>query len=183
MHGAEGIGDVNFRHGGHGLGQLGIVLGLALFKAGVLQQQDLTGLEGGGLGLGIGAHHVLGHDDGSAQQLTEALGHGSQGQLLQGLLPGLLRSLLALFRLLLGVGLKGGGGLAQVRAGDHGSVLVQQVLDGGQSRADALVVGDDAAAVLGQGHVEVTAQQDLLALDVYVPDSFFVVVHRNASDS
>src|SRR5699024_5514842 len=74
--GAEGVGDIDLRQGGHGLGQLRVVLGLALFKPGVLQQQDLAGLEGGGLGLGVGAHHVGGHDDVLAQQLAQALGHG-----------------------------------------------------------------------------------------------------------
>ena len=161
MHGAEGVGDIDLCHGGHGLGKLGVVLGLALFKTGVFQQHDLTGFEGGGLGLGIGAHHILGHDDGFAQQLTQTLGHGLEAQRRVGAVLG----------------------LAQVRAGDDGGVLVQQVLDGGQSGPDALVVGDDAAAVLGQGHVEVAAQQDLLALNVHIPDGLFVVVHRKASDS
>ena len=109
------------------LGQRGVVLGLARLKAGVLQQQDLAGLEGGGLGLGVGAHHVLGHDDRLAQQLAQAGGHRLQGQL----------------------GLDLALGLAHVGAGDHRGVLLQQVLDGGQGGTDALVVGDDAAAVLG----------------------------------
>ena len=53
MHGAEGVGHVDLGQIGHGLGQLGVVLGLALLKAGVLQQHDLAGLQGGGLGGGI----------------------------------------------------------------------------------------------------------------------------------
>ena len=98
-------------------------------KSGIFQQQDLAGLQGGGLGLGIGAHHVLRHDDRLAQQLAQAGGHRLQSQL----------------------GLDLALGLAQVGAGDHRSVLLQQILDGGQGGTDALVVGDDAAAVLGHG--------------------------------
>ena len=153
--GAKGVGYVNLSHGGHSLGQLGIVLGLALLKAGVLQQHDLAGLQGGGLGLGVGAHHVLGHDHVLAQQLAQAGGHRLQAQ---------GRHHLAL-------------GLAHVGAGDHGGILVQQVLDGGQSGPDALVVGDDAAAVLGHGHVKIAAQQDLLAGHINVLYSLLVVVH------
>ena len=41
--------------------------------------------------------------------------------------------------------------------------VLQQILDGGQCRHDALVAGD-GAGVLVLGHVEVAAQQDLLAL-------------------
>ena len=68
--GAEGIGHVELRHVGHGLGQVGVVLGLPLLKAGVLEEHHLTGLEGGGLGLGVGAHHIGGQDNLSAQQLA-----------------------------------------------------------------------------------------------------------------
>ena len=98
----------------------------------------------------------------------------------QGLLPLLLSDgggVLALLRLLLHEGCKGGRGLAHVGAGDDGGAVVQQVLDGGQGGADALVIGDDAAAVLGHGHVEVAAQQDLLAGNVHIADGLFVVVH------
>lgn len=62
-------------------------------------------------------------------------------------------------------------------AGDHRRPLVQQILDGGQSSADALVIGNDAAAVLSQGHVEVAPQQDLLPRYVHVLDGLLVVIH------
>ena len=75
MHGAEGVGHVHVGHGRHFPGQLGVVLGLALLKAGVLQQQDLSRLQGGRLGLGVGAHHVMGENHFPAQQLAEALRH------------------------------------------------------------------------------------------------------------
>ena len=152
---AEGVGHIEVGHVGHGLGQGGVVLGLAGLEAGVLQQHDLAGLEGGGLGLGVGAHHVVGHDDRLVQQLAQADGHRLQAQL------GLYLAL----------------GLAHVGAGDHRGPLVQQILDGGQGGADALVIGDDAAAVLGHGHVEIAAQQDLFALHVHVLHGLFVVIH------
>ena len=153
--GAEGVRHIQVRHIRQGLGQSRVVLGLALFKAGVLQQHDLAGLQGGGLGPGVGAHHILRHDDGLAQQLAQALGHGLEAQ-------GRVRAVLR---------------LAQMGAGDDGSVLVQKILDSGQGGPDALVVGDDAAAVFSQGHVEIAAQQNLLAGHVHVPDSLLFIIH------
>ena len=175
--GAEGVGHKQLRHVGQLLRQLGVVLGLALFKTGVLQQHDLAGLQRGGLGLGVGAHGVGGKDDLTAQQLAQTLGNGGQGQLLQGLLPVLTGHVgLALLGLLLDEGLKGGGGLAQVRAGDDGSALIQQIADGGQGGHDALIAGD-GAGLLVLGHVEVAAQQNLLAGHIHVHDGLLVVIH------
>ena len=156
---AEGVGHVHVGQRGHGLGQGGVVLGLAGLKSGIFQQQDLAGLQGGGLGPGIGAHHVLRHDDRLAQQLAQAGGHRLQRQL----------------------GLDLALGLAHVGAGDHRSVLLQQILDGGQGGTDALVVGDDAAAVLGHGHVEVAPQQHLFARHIDVAHCLLVVVHSSMS--
>ena len=75
MHGTEGVGHIQIRHVGQLPGQLRVVLGLAGLKAGVLQQQDLSRLQGGRLGLGVGAHYVMGEDHFPAQQLAEALRH------------------------------------------------------------------------------------------------------------
>ena len=154
---AEGVGHIYLSHSGHGFRQLGVVLFLALLEAGVLQQEDLAGREGGGLGGGVGTHHVGGQDDVLAQQLAQAGGNRLQGQL----------------------GLDLALGLAHMGAGDDRRALLQQVLDGGQGGADALVVGDDAAAVLGHGHVEVAAKENLLALHVDVLDRLLVVIHGN----
>ena len=182
MDGAEGVGYVHAvltGQAGHGLGKLGIVLGLALLEAGVLEKHDLAGLQRGGLGLGVGAHHVGGKDHVPAQQLAQALGHGLHAQGLQGFLPLLLGEgggVLALLGLLLGPLVEAGLGLAQVGAGDDRRALVQEVLDGGQGRPDALVVGDGAGGLV-LGDVEVAAEQDLLALDVHVLYCFLVVVH------
>ncbi len=183
MHRAKGIGHVHAalpRQGRHLLGQLGVVLGLALLKAGVLEQHDLAALQGRGLGLGVGAHHVIRQDHVLAQQLGQAGGHRLHAQLGQGLLPLLLGDgglVLALLQLFLLVGLEGGRRLAHVGAGDHRRALVQQVLDGGQGGPDALVVSDDAAAVLSHRNVEIAAQKNLFALDVDVFYRLLVVVH------
>ena len=75
MHGTEGVGHIQIRHVGQLPGQLRVVLGLAGLEAGVLQQQDLSRLQGGRLGLGVGAHHVMGENHFPAQQLAEALRH------------------------------------------------------------------------------------------------------------
>ena len=179
MDSTEGVGDIDLRHVGHSLGQLGIVLGLTLLKTGVLQQHDLAALEGSGLGLGVGAHHIGGHDDVLAQQLAQPLGNRGQSQGLHGLLPLLLGEgggILALLGLLFHPLVKVGLGLAQVGAGDNRRALVQQVLDGGQSGTDALVVGNGTGGLV-LGHVEIAAQEDLLALYVDILDSLLVVVH------
>ena len=154
MHGAEGVGHIQLRHVRQLLGEAGVVLLLADIEPQVLQQHDLAGLQGSGLGFGIFTHDILGEDDLPAQQLAQTLRHGRQRQLH---LP------LAL-------------GLAQVGAGDDRRAVVQQILDGGQCRHDALVAGD-RARFLVLGHVEVAAQQDLLALDVYILYRFFIVIH------
>ena len=177
---AECIGYIYLSHVGHGLGQGGVVLGFTLLKTGILEQKNLTGLQGGSLGLGVGAHHVVGQDYRLAQQLAEAGGHRLHAQLGQRLLPLLLGDgglVLALLQLLLLVGLEGGHRLAHVGTGDYCRALVQQVLDGGQSGPDTLVVSDNTAAVLGHGDVKVAAQKDLLALDVHILDCLLIIVH------
>ena len=69
MDGAESVGHVDLGHGSQLLSKGGIILGLTLFKAGVFQQQDLTGLQGRGLSLGILTHNVAGEDNFLSQQL------------------------------------------------------------------------------------------------------------------
>ena len=151
----------------------------ALGEAEVLQQHDLAGLQRGGLGLGVLADGVGSEDHVLAQQLAQTLGDGSQGQLLEGLLPllaGDVGLVLALLDLLFHVALKGGHGLAEVGAGNDGGAVVEQVLDGGEGGDDTLVAGD-LAGLLVLGNVEIAAEQDLLAFDVYIVDGLFVVVH------
>ena len=155
---AEGVRDIHAVSAGQvgqGLGKGGVVLLLALLEAQILQQHQLAGLQGRGLGLGVGAHHVGGKDDLPAQQLLQTMSHGGQGQ----------------------CGLDLTLGLAQVGAGDDSSTLVQQILQGGQGSLDALVIGD-GTGLLVLGDVEVAAAEHLLALDVDVGDGLLVVVHN-----
>ena len=155
--GTEGIVHEHIRQGSQLLGQLRIVLGLALDEPGVLQQHDLARLQGGGLGLSIRACYVGSHDDLLAQQLGKPGSDHLQAQLF---LP------LAL-------------GLAHVGAEDDLGLVLHQILDGGQ-RGDDPLVGSDLA-VLG-GDVEVAAAQNALAGNVNILNRLLVVVHDNTSN-
>ena len=158
MHGAEGVGHIDVRHLRQLLSEVGAVLLLALVEAEILEQQDLARLQGRGLGLGVLSDDVLSKNDIHAQQLGKSLGHGSQAQ---ALLP------LAL-------------GLAQVGAGDDGSAVLKQILNGRQSGYDTLVARD-LAGLLVLGDVEIAAQEHFLALRIKIHDRLFVVVHSDSS--
>ena len=180
MDGAESVGHVDLGHGSQLLCEGGIVLGLALFKAGVFQQQDLTGLQGCGLSLGILTHNIAGEDNFLSQQLCQTGGYGSQGQLLLLLAPGSLGEfcgILTLFCLLFDPFVKIRLGLSQVRAGDHRRALIQQIPNGGQSGHDALVTGDGTGLFVLRD-IEIAAEKDLFALHVDVADGLFLVIHK-----
>ncbi len=184
VHGAESVGDIDLSHVGQGLGEVGIVLGLALVEAQILEQQDLAGLQRSGLGLGVGADGVLGKDNVHAEQLTEVGGNRSERQLRVGLFPGVLGALglvgNTLLVQLLQIGIKGGVGLAQVGAGDDGGTLVEQVLDGRQ-RGDNALVARDGAGLLVLGNVEIAAEKNFLTLYVGIVNGLFAVVHLDYS--
>ena len=148
MSSAESIIDKDVSHGGQSLAQLGIVLGLALLKTGVLQQHHFAVLQSGSLGVSVFTGHILGH----AQQLGDAVCNHLKAQL------GLPLTL----------------GLAHVGAQDNLGIVVHQVLDGGHGSDNTLVRGD--FAVLG-GDVEVAAAQHPLAGDVDILDGLLVVIH------
>ena len=150
---AECIVHKDLRQRSQLLGQLGIVLRLALHEADVLQQHHVAVLQGSGLGLGILTDDVLGHHDGLAEQLAQAVRNDLQGQL--GL-PFALR-------------------LAHMGAKDDAGAVVDKVLNGRHGSDDALVARD--LAFLG-GDVEVTAAKHALALDIDVFNGFLVVVHN-----
>ena len=156
MSGAEGIVHKDLGQVSQSLAQLGVVLGLALFKAGVLQQHHLAVLQGGSLGLGILAGNVLGHDNGLAQQLGNAVSHHLQAQL----------------------GLDFPLGLAHVGAQNDLGIVVYQVLNGRHGGHDALVGSN--LAIFG-GNIEVAAAQNALAGYVNILDGLFVVVHIDSS--
>ena len=153
---AERVVDKDVGHGSQLLGKLRVVLGLALHVADVLKQHHVAVLERGGLGLGILADNVGGHDNGLAEKLAQAVGDDLEGKL----------------------GLPLALGLAHVRAEDDARAVRDQIFDGRQCGDDALVTGD--FAVLG-GDVEVAAAEDSLALYVDVTDRFLVVIHTGTS--
>ncbi len=132
-----------------------IILGLTVVIAQVLEQQQLTRLQCSGLCLGIVTHDILCKNDFLAQQLAQARCDRSHGKLR---LPLALR-------------------LAHMRAGDDSCAVLQQILDGRQGCADALVIGDDTAAVLCHRDVEVAAKQNLFSLHVNILDALFIVLH------
>ena len=157
VRGAERVVDEDVRHVGKRLGQRGVVLGLALFKAHVLEQDGLAGLDLGGELLRVLADDVLGELDLLAEQL---------GQALRDRRERILHIDLALRT-------------AEVRAKDHSCIVIEQVLDGLERSADALVIGDVAVLVLR--HVEVAAGNDLLARYVDILDALLVVLHNYPS--
>ena len=157
MGSAKRVVDKNFSHGGQILAQRGVVLGFTLHVTGVLQHHDLTLFQSGGLCLGIVTGHVGGHDDFLTQQLAQTVSHDFQAQL----------------GLPLTLGLAVGIGAGEQVAVDLGVVL-DQILDGGQSGDDTLVGSDDT--VLG-GNIEVAAAQNALTGYFNVFDGLLVVVH------
>ena len=60
-------------------------------------------------------------------------------------------------------------------AQDDGRTLFQQVADGGQSAADADVIGD--LAVVIQRHVEIAAKENFLSGNVDVPHGLLMIIH------
>ena len=149
MRGAERVVDVDVGKRSELLGKLGIVLGLALFKADVFEQQDLALLQGGSLGDGVLTDDVVRKDHVFAEKLGQTLRDGRHGE---------LRVEFALRA-------------AEVGAKDQLCAVVQQVVDGGQGLHDPLVGRDDAVFHLD---VEVAAYKDLLALHVDIFDGFLV---------
>ncbi len=60
-------------------------------------------------------------------------------------------------------------GAAEMRGEDELGLVAEGVLDGGEGRADAVVVGD-FRTVVAEGHVEVNAHEDPLVLEIEVLD-------------
>ena len=182
VHGAKGVGYINLCQRGQSLGKIRVIFRLALFKAGVFQQQNLTGLQSGGLFLRVLAHYIVSKQDFLPQKLSQPRRHRGQRQLFQGLLPcffGQLGRGFALFRLFLHplviVRLR----LTQMGAGNDCRALLQQIPDGGQRGHDAFIAGDGAGLLILR-HIEIAAQQDLLALDINVADGFLPIIHKQA---
>ena len=155
--GAECVVDVNVSHVSHSLCKRSVVLGLALFKANILKQNDLARLNLSGQLLSILAYNVLCQLDFLAKQLAQALSNRSQ------------RILHVYFALR----------TAEVRAQDYSSVVIQQVVNGLQRSTDALVVGDVAVLVLR--YVKIAAGNYLLAGYVDILNALLVILHKYPS--
>ena len=153
MCGAEGVVDVDLSHVGHSLCQSCVILGLALLETNVLEQDSVTRLNLGSQLLCVLAYNVLCELDLLTEQLGQALCNRSQRVLHVDLA---LRA-------------------AQMRAQDDCCVVAQQVVDGLERCADALVIGDVAVLVLR--NVEVAANDNLLAGNVDILDALLVVLH------
>ena len=144
--GTEGIEDEDVAIGSEDLGDLGIVLLLTLVKTDVLENEDLARLDGGDslsslLAVGVG-------DEGNIEtrELSKLLGDGLEGQL----------------------GLEAGAfGTAEVAHEDDASIVLNEIVDGGQGSLDAGGVANDA--ILDR-HVEVNADENALAVDIDVAD-------------
>ena len=117
-------------------------------EANVFQQHHFAVLELGGQLVSGFADNVVRHLHLHAQQLAQALGHGTQG---------ILHVKLAL-------------GTAQVRAQNDLCAMLHQVFDGGQSAAQTVLVGNDLVFV--HGHVEVAAHKHFFAVNLNVLDGF-----------
>ena len=154
MAGAEGVIHVGVGQRGQIPAELRQVLGLLLAETGVLQQHHIAVLHGGDSGLGVVAHDgvVIGKHNVLAQLGGQGHGNGGQAEL----------------------GLGAVLGLAQMAAQDDLRAIVDELLDGGQRRIDAVLVGDDA---LLHGDVEIAAHQHALAGVVLIVDGLFTQTH------
>ena len=140
--GAEGVVHIHIGQLGQFGGEVAFVLFFFGEEAHVFEQQHVAIGHGGHLGFGVGADAAVGFGHGHAEQRAEAGGHGGEAH-------GLIH--LAL-------------GPAEVGRQDHLGALGGEVVDGGQGRLDAGVVGDRTGVI--EGHVEVDPHQHPLATEL-----------------
>merc|ERR1719261_1676122 len=138
---AERVVDEEVEGGRELLDEGGVVLGLLLVEARVLEEEGLAVAHAVDDRSDLVADAVGRHLHGRAELLAHARGHGAERELVLG--PVL--------------------GPAEVRAHRDLGALVEEVLDRRDGRADARVVADHAVL---EGDVEVAADEDLLALEV-----------------
>ena len=144
--GAEGIENEDVTIGSELLGDLGVVLLLTLVETDVLENEDLTRLDGGDSLSSLLAIRVGNKSNVKARELSELLGDRLKGEL--RLEAGTL-------------------GAAEVAHEDDASVVLNEVVDGGQGSLDTGGVANDA--ILDR-HVEVNADENALAVDIDVAD-------------
>ncbi len=164
VRGAEGVVHINITE----LGQAGaeildglrvgflrgavLELYLAFFldvEAQVLEQKHITGLERGRGTFGHGADTILGKGNRLAEQLPQLCGHGLERK---------LRNSLAI-------------GPAEMRHQHDARAFPEGKLDRGQSRNNALVIGDGAGDLVLR-NIEIDAHKHALAGQIEVADGF-----------
>ena len=157
--GAEGVVHIDVGQAGQLLAERGLrFLVSSLRKRVFCEQHHVAVVHGGDSGLGVFADHlvVIGKDDRLAQQFSDRrTAHGGQAELGLG----------AVLR------------LAQVAAQDDLAAVGDQLLDGGQGRDDAVVVGDDAVL---HGDVEVAADEHALAGVILIVNGLFTQSHSKS---
>ena len=138
------------------LGESLSVLGLFFSVAGILKENYVAVLHCCDCCLGIGANNfrICRENDRLAEALSKTCSYGSQRQLGLGLT---LR-------------------LAEVGAKDNLAAVSDQLLDGGQSCNDTVVISDNAGL---QRYVEVASAQDIFALYVDIINGFFIQSHNS----
>ena len=142
---AEGVVHVGIGEVCQGTGELGVVLLLALVEADVLQQQHVTVFQRVDGFLSRRSDKLTREHDVAAEQLLQTARDGAQAE---GLLEALPRRATAVAR------------------EDHPGAVADELVDGGQRRADARVVGHVAIGI--HRRVEVDAHEHLLAREILV---------------
>ena len=145
---AEGVVHVHIGESGQPACELGVVVGLLLVEAQVLEKEHAPRRQLRRGRLDLGPHAVAHGANLTPEQLGETLRHRREAQLLDDLALG----------------------APEMGTEDHRAAAFEEVGDGRQGGADARVVGD---AALLQGHVEVDAHQDALAFHRVVADGPF----------
>ncbi len=143
----KGVVDENIAVLGEFVDKGGVVLLLALMEAGVFEQQNVAVLHRGDRLRRRSADAVAGESHRALEQIFDRRGDGAQRVFLVG------RAL----------------GATKMREQDHFPVLVGDFPDRRQHALDARRVRD--AAFLHR-HVEIHAQENALAADVYVVEGF-----------
>ena len=131
-----------------------ILLHLAIFglvETGVLKKRNLAGLEG--LDDVVRRQTVGNELDFLTKLLRKFLGNGLQRE-----------------RRLVALALR----TTEVAHEDEATTLLKHVLDRGERRDDARIVGNLARAILGHRHIEINTHDDALALELDVAQSLLV---------
>ena len=134
---AKGVHHIDIAKACQLFSQLGIIFLFTRQKAHIFQQSHLTGLH-------LGFFQSFGKRHRLPKLFCKAFGNRGQRE---------LRVVLPF------------GGAAQVRKKNNACAFLQRQPDGGQGRADALVIGDDAIL---HGHIEVFANDNGFACEIQI---------------